>query len=239
VATNLRQGRKDVALFEIGRVFSPGLPLPREDRHLAVVLRGELRPRGWSEPRASADFFAVKGLLEVLSERLGVALEASESEGIPAILHPGRGVSVRLKTGAVGFAGSLHPDLVARWDLSGEVVAAELSLEGLLSAPEERVRFRPLERFPAVTRDLSLVSLDSLPASTLEKVIRQAGGAHLRSVIFVDRYEGHPVPPGKVGLTLSLRFQDEGRTLTSEEVQATMDAIVRELGSSGVELRGE
>ena len=241
--TNLRQGRRDVALFEMGRVFAPPLPpevLPREERRLAFLLCGAARPRHWSEREVAVDFFAAKGLLELLATRLDVGdVTVSDTNELPAFLHPGRAATIRDPSGILGFAGAVHPDLRAELGLREEMVVAELSLERWLLAEERPARARSLERFPSVVRDLSLLCDANARAADLTGSIRRAGGAALREVEIRDRYAGDPVPKGKISLTIGLRFQDASRTLTGEEVQAAVDKVVTELRGAGAEVRGE
>jgi len=243
LVTNQRQGRRDVALFEIGRVFAPPVgaeALPREERRLAFLLSGASRPRHWSERGVAVDFFAAKGVLEALATRLEAEdLEVSDPSGLPAFLHPGRAATIRDASGVLGFAGSLHPDLQAELSLREEVVVAELSLEGWLVEREGSLRVLSLERFPSVVRDLSLLCDVDVRAAELAASVRRAGGPALREVEIRDRYVGDPVPKGKVSLTLGLRFQDASRTLTGEEVQAAVDNVVAELRDAGAEVRGE
>ena len=101
------------------------------------------------------------------------------------------------------------------------------------------MRFTALDRFPAVQRDLSIVCDESVAAAEIDARVRAAAGGLLRSVSLLDRYTGNQVPAGKVSLTVSLRFQDPERTLTSEEVQEAVDGVIRELRAAGFEIRGE
>jgi phenylalanyl-tRNA synthetase beta chain len=241
--TNFRQGRRDVALFEIGRVFAAsntGEPLPREVLRLGLVLTGSLRPPHWSERPAATDFFAAKGLVETLGRRLGVpSVNASGRVGLPAFLHPGRSAAVSSEDGVLGFVGTLHPDLQARLDAREEVVVAELRLEPWLQGSELPLRVRSLDRFPAVARDLSLLCDEHVSAAELLSVAQGAGGTALRAVEVRDRYVGEKLPGGKMGLTVGLRFQDAARTLTGEEVQEAVDQIVAALRKAGAEIRSE
>jgi len=238
---NLRQGRRDVALFEVGRVFAPPRPseaLPVEEDRLALLVTGALRPRHWSEKSAAADFFTAKGLLEALAIRLDEPeLTVGEAAGLPAFLNPGRAATVRARDGVVGFAGALHPDVQRGLDLRDEVVVAELRLTGWLDRPSASARARPLDRFPSVTRDLSLVVDAELSAADLVARIRRAGGDTLRAVDIRDRYRGEPIPEGKVSLTVGLRFQDGARTLTGDDVQVAVDKVALELRAAGAEIR--
>jgi phenylalanyl-tRNA synthetase beta chain len=241
--TNFRQGRRDVALFEIGRVFAAsnsGEPLPREVLRLGMVLTGSLRPPHWSERPAPADFFTVKGLVEAFARRLGMPpLDASGRVGLPPFLHPGRSAVLSSEGGPLGLVGAVHRDLQAKLDAREEVVVAELLLEPWLQGSEHPLRVRALDRFPAVSRDLSLLCDERVSAADLVSVVRSAGGAALRSVEIRDRYVGERLPPGKMGLTIGLRFQDAARTLTGEEVQGAVDQVVAALREAGAEIRSE
>ncbi len=238
--TNARLGRRDLAIFELGRVFLPGEGRPREARRLGLLLSGQWHPRHWSLKPRPFDLFDVKGIVELLFERLGEAPPRVDAAGpTPEFLHPGRSARLSIDGRGVGFLGALHPEVAERLELKSEAVVLELDLEGLLDAPAGIARFRGLDRFPAVERDLSIVCDEAAPASEIDARVRAAAGERLRSVSLVDRYTGNQVPPGKVSLTVSLRFQDRERTLTSEEVQAAVDAVVRELRAAGHEIRGE
>ncbi len=236
--TNLRQGLKDVAIFEMGRVFAPGGELPLEESRLGLLLAGDGRLAHWSERARPADVFDVKGLLELLFRRLGL-VEAgfSSQDALPSYLHPGRSAVVRLKDEVIGSYGALHPDSRAALGLRDEVLVADLRLDALLEGLAPPVRMEPLDRFPAVSRDLSILSDAQQPAASILALIRKAGGSSLRAATLVDRYDRPPVPPGKLSLTVSLRFQDRARTLNGEEVQAAIEGVIQALRSAGAEIR--
>jgi phenylalanyl-tRNA synthetase beta chain len=238
--TNHRLGRRDVAVFELGRVFVGPAGAPREERRLAILLSGSTRPHHWSMKPRPFDLFDVKGIGELLFARLGdPAPEVDRRGGLPAHLHPGRGVSLKRDGAPVGYAGALHPDVRAAWELKDEAVVLEIGVDELLEASPPVPRFTALDRYPAVERDLSIVCDESTPAAEIDARVRAAAGERLRSASLVDRYTGNQVPPGKVSLTVSLRFQDPERTLTSDEVQEAVDGVVRELRAAGFEIRGE
>jgi phenylalanyl-tRNA synthetase beta chain len=237
--TNLRLGTRDVAVFELGRVFLPGAERPREVHRLALLLSGDAVPRGWAAPPRPFDLYDALGLLALLFERLGERKPQVASDGLPAFLHPGRGVRVLGEGGELGYAGALHPELRSRLELRDEAIVLEIAVEALLERAQRIARFAPLDRFPAVERDLSIVCDRESPAAEVLERVRRAAGPKLRALRLVDRYAGAPLPPGKVSLSVSLRFQDDERTLTSEEVQAAVDVVVRELRAAGLEIRGE
>ena len=106
---NLRQGRQDVAIFEVGRVFKPTTPRPREERHLGILLAGSEPSRHWTQKPRSFDFYDLKGILELLLERLGRGpLEIGRAETVPSFLHPGQTAQILRGGRAVGFLGALR-----------------------------------------------------------------------------------------------------------------------------------
>jgi phenylalanyl-tRNA synthetase beta chain len=235
--SNARRGTRDVRIFEIGRVFLPAPGPPAEERRLGLLLSGGGAPH-WSARRRAADFFDAKGVLEVLARRLG-GFEFRAGDGLPPHVHPGKAAVVSWNGRPLGYVGALHPDVAAAWELRDETVVAELSLEPIFAAPPRVARFEAVSRFPAVARDVSIVCDADLSAAELERVVRGAAGERLQSVTVTDRYQGPPVPAGKVGLTMSLLYHDASRTLTGEEVQASMEAVVKGLKARGAEIRGE
>jgi phenylalanyl-tRNA synthetase beta chain len=236
---NLRQGRRDVRLFELGRVFTPGAAAPLEEPRLGILLAGAARPAHWSERPRTVDCFDLKGLFEALSRRLGLSPMEVLASGAPSFLHPGKSASLRMGGETIGYFGALHPDFAAKWELRDETLAGELALGTILPQRAAPARFMALERFPAVERDLSIVAEASLAAAELLETVRASGGALLRSVTVRDRYEGPPVPPGRVSLTITLRYQDPARTLTGEEVLSSVERVIERLRARGAEIRGE
>jgi phenylalanyl-tRNA synthetase beta chain len=229
-----------VRVFELGRVFGPGPAGPAEESRVAVLLAGAGSP-DWSaegDPRP-ADFFDGKGVVELLGRRLGAGTLGFAAEGAPGFLHPGKSAVVSLDGRPRGYVGVLHPDVAAAWGLRDDAVVAEMELDALTAAPPPPVRFRPLPRAPAVARDLSVVVDENVIAAEVVARVRQAAGDLLKDVSIVKRYAKPPIPPGKASLTLGLVYQDPGRTLTGEEVQASLDRIVAALRSAGLEIRGE
>jgi phenylalanyl-tRNA synthetase beta chain len=235
--TNVRQGRRDVALFEIGRVFFGDGKLPREERHLGLLLSGAFRPSHWSEAARPADVFDAKGILEGLTTRLGLPPPRLDPAGErPELLHPGQSAAVVLEERTIGWMGTLRPGVREGRE---SVVVAEIVLDALVSRTTLPERFQPLPRFPAVERDLSVVSAVGTPAGDVVGEVRRAAGDLLRDVEVKDRYERPPVPAGKVSVTLCLRYQHPERTLTGEEVQHSVENVVRALRAAGRDIRGE
>jgi phenylalanyl-tRNA synthetase beta chain len=234
VAHNRRHGRRDVQLFEVGTRFTSS----GETRGVAVAWTGAAEREHWSGGARDADFFDVKGVLEHVSEALGVsvAFEATREPYLVAGQTAALVVATGPERGArVGVVGQLVPALADNRGLPRQdrVFVAELDLDLL-----ERARVsvadatRPLPRFPFVVRDLSIVVADTLPAQIIRGTILAAGGnlpTPLVAVSFFDRYQGTGVPSGAVSLSVRLTFQAPDRTLTDADIQQSVETILAAL----------
>lgn len=233
--TNLRQSRGDIRLFEVGRVFdAEGGP---ERNRVAILMTGAAAPVHHSDRPRATDFFDLKGVIEGVCARLGIAGPVMTAGGPAEFLHPGQSASISIAGRAVGYAGALHPDRAPEWEARGPVFVAEMDVDAL--PDEAAVRAKPLPRFPAVERDLSASCDAGTKAADVAELIRSAAGPRLAGLDVTARYDRPPVPPGRVSLTFRLVFQDPSRTLTGDEAQAAMDAVAAALRSRGHEIRGE
>jgi phenylalanyl-tRNA synthetase beta chain len=240
--TNLRRGRRDAHLFEVGRVFlpsgTPEWPVKEVDR-LGILLSGSGQPAHWSGRPRKADFYDATGVLHVVGQRLGLPLwELRAGDDLPPFLHPGKAAQVWSGGQRIGYVGAVHPRQAQAWELRDETVVAELDLPPLLQARPPS-RFRALPRFPMVARDLSIACAASVSAAELQARIRDAAGDLLRDVWVVDRYEGPPLKPGTVSVTVTLQYQHPSRTLTGDEVQVSVRRVMDALHGAGCEIRGE
>jgi phenylalanyl-tRNA synthetase beta chain len=194
--SNLRLGRRDVAVFELGRVFLRSAGAPREERRLAVLLSGSTHPHHWSMKPHPFDLFDVKGVVELLLARLGEGAPEVDRGGLPAFLHPGRVVGLKRDGQHIGYVGAVHPDVRAAWELKDEPVVLEVSLETLLDAAPPVARFSALDRYPAVERDLSIVCDETTPAAEIDAGPAAASGEPAASL------DGtRATRPGKVSST--------------------------------------
>jgi phenylalanyl-tRNA synthetase beta chain len=240
LATNVHRQAPDVRLFELGRVFEgvgAGV-LPREDTRVGVVLTGLRAPRAWYAPRARADVFDAKGLVEGLVEALGRG-EVSVEPSSAAYLEDGRGATVAVQGVPVGVLGELHPDVQKAFDLPAPVFVAEVSLDAIESLPDRVVQYRPLARYPGVQRDLAVVVSTDVPAAEVGRAIEAIRPPWLRRVALFDVYEGAQVGPGRKSLAYGLLYQADDRTLTDAEVNRAHGEVVERLRAElGAEVRG-
>jgi len=244
--SNLARGAERVALFESGRIYLNRQPLDgrfagerpapfAEPHRLGGLAVGPLAPKSWRGDDAAADFFALKGVLEGLTARLGVAL-AFEPAGEP-FLHPGRAAKVLVGEVDAGWIGEVHPLVCREWDVEAAVgFEADLSaLVGAASAGEEV--FEDVTTFPAVRQDLAVVVPAEVPAAQVRAAVLAGGGELLHGADVFDLYEGKQLGEGRKSLALRLEFRASDRTLTDEEVAARRDSIAAGLTSIGGSLR--
>jgi len=196
-----------------------------------MLLAGDWPPPSLGAPRPPAAFGDLKGALEMLFGELH--LDAVQWETIAGsdapYLHPGK--AARISVGGVlcGFAGALHPDVIARRHLDREPWVAELDLMRVVQYCPRRVIFRALPRFPAVSRDIAVVVDDEFQAQRVLDVVRDVAEPLVEDVSVFDQYTGSPIPAGKKSLAYTIAYRAPNRTLTDDEVNAMHERIVARL----------
>lgn len=240
VATyNVARRIDSVALYETGSVFL-GMEedgLPREVEHVAAVMTGKWIDHAWQGETKKVDFFVLKGIVEGMMDRLGLADRLSFEQSVVDGMHPGRTATILLNGERIGLIGQIHPTEQKKRDLK-ETYVMEMNLKQVLTVATEDLIYVPVPRFPSISRDIALVVSTETSAGALESVIRQAGGKLLKDVKLFDLYEGENVEEGKKSLAFSLTYFDPERTLTDEEVVKAHDKVLNALTEANAQLRG-
>lgn len=232
---NARRQNRDVRLFEVGRTYHPHAgerePLPREILRAGGVLTGRRWPLAWWAGAEAVDFFDVKGVVEELLRRLGVAAPRYEPAQDFPWLHPGRGARVLAGKGGeeLGWVGEIHPDRRQAYELPAPTLAFEVDLEAAARGSGQPGHFPGLARFPAVERDMALVMDRDIPAQAVLDAVAAVESPLVRSARLFDAFEGGRLPPGKMSLAVRLVYRSDERTLTEEEVAAVEGVILRRL----------
>lgn len=228
VLHNQSRQQNRVRLFEAGLRFTPTADGLAQVPMLAGIVSGDAFQASWNNPKNSLDFFDVKGNIESLLQLCGVAGEFSATTH--PVLHPGQSAAITVQGVVVGCFGALHPSVIDALGLSGPVYVFELQQSALLqgSLPQ----FKPLSRFPAVSRDLALLVPDSVAAAEILTVVRQNAGDVLRDLSVFDVYRGRGVADQHYSLALSLTWQDPERTLLDTEIQAFIENILQSASST-------
>ncbi|HSP20952.1 MAG TPA: phenylalanine--tRNA ligase subunit beta [Planococcus sp. (in: firmicutes)] len=235
VSFNTARRSDSVALYETGAVFlKTDGELLDEEEHLAVAMTGLWLDNGWQGEKKSVDFFVLKGIVEGLASKLGIALdfERGQMDG----LHPGRTAFIKKDGNRIGVIGQLHPSEQTARDLK-ETIVLEMNLAVLLNAEPEALIYTPVPRYPSISRDVALVLSKIVEAGSIENTIRNAGGNLLKQVRVFDLYEGEKMEEGKKSVAFSLTYFDPEKTLTDEEVTRVHEKVLAALKDAGAELR--
>ncbi|MGI6129215.1 MAG: phenylalanine--tRNA ligase subunit beta [bacterium] len=229
-ATNQRRKARSINIFEINRVYLPQqLPLtelPIMPRQVAIVLSGLAEEQSWQNAPRENDFYRIKGILESIISELGV--NGKFVTTTTSFYHPGRQAGLEVASSVVATFGELHPDVAEAFHLSGRIYALELNLTALLPHMHLTTRYQPLPRFPGIERDLALTVPEHVESAKATETIRQVAGPYLVELKLFDVYQGKPIPSGYKSLAYSLVFRAKDHTLTEEEVNPYMDAILDE-----------
>ena len=225
VGTNLRHGREDVAIFEIGKGYAKDGDRTREWWRLGVALAGAAEPAAWNRPARAWDLDDAKGLIELLCRGLGFSAPSYAGEHGEPLLHPGQALRASASDQLEGIVGELHPSVIEQEGLrTDRVIVAELALAGLAGGRLEDVRVEALSRHPVAERDLAIIVAESVGAADIAAGVRAAGGELLRDVMLFDIYRGAPLAADEKSLAHRLTFAAD-RTLTEPEVDAAIDSI--------------
>ena len=208
--------------------------LPDEPQRLTIGMYG-----------GDADFYTLKGMVEQLLAELKIEdveyVRAADCEVFDEkhALHPGRS-AVILKDGAhLGIMGEVHPEVQEKYEIGVKTYVAKLNIPELMAAAADKITYQPLPKFPATTRDLSLLVDEDMPVAELEKAIKGAVGKILEKVSLFDVYRSDEMKQnGKKSIAYSISMRSHEGTLTDEQADGAMKRVLKALSAIGAELRG-
>lgn len=240
VQENSKRNKADLRFFEIGRRYLPSPDpdeLPNERHSVGIAICGPTEVSWIPDLARPANFYDLKGVVETLLNGLHISRYRFTATRHPTF-HPGRCALLELPRRSpsgeetfspVGVLGEVHPLVQQRYDLPHRAYLCEIDLELLYAAVPETLTYTPISRHQQLTRDLALVVDQQLPEEDIRNAIMLSGGELLRSVTLFDVYTGEPIPAGKKGLTYSLIYQSQERTLTDAEANAIQEHIIQAL----------
>ena len=229
LSKNYAKGNKAVGFFEIGRIFNnvkincDGQPAEAEG--LGMGLYG-----------ADADFFMLKGIIDEMLELLGITDVEYEAEtGLP-MYHPGRCANIISRGELLGTVGEMHPDVAERYGISERVYTCELLFSAIMGQAHTEIIYKPLPKYPAITRDIALLVNEGETVGRILDIIKERGGRLLENAELFDVYRGKQIESGKKSVAFALTYRDAEKTLTDEEVAKVhtkiLDTLAKELDAT-------
>lgn len=240
VAYNVARKNKDLALYEIGKVFeqkgNPQEELPTEINSFAFALTGLVTEKDFQTSAIPVDFFYAKGILEALFDRLGLKVEYTATQALTS-MHPGRTATISLDGQVIGFVGQVHPVVVKAYNIP-ETYVAEVSLTAVEQAIQPAKPFVEVTKFPAVTRDIALLLKAEISHKEVVEAIEAARVKRLTDIKLFDVFSGEKLGLGMKSMAYTLTFQNPEDTLEDEEVARYMEKIQKSLEEMlGAEVR--
>ena len=230
LATNYNRRNQNVRLYELGNIYlpkqTPVTELPEERMQFTLGMYGE------------GDFYTMKGVVEELFDKLGMheKAEYDPSDKKP-FLHPGRQADIVYHGNVIGYLGEIHPTVAANYAIKERVYVAVLDMPYIVEYASFDRKYRGIAKFPAVTRDLSMVVPKEVLAGDIEKVFDEKGGQYLERYALFDIYEGAQIKRGYKSIAYTLTFRAQDKTLEDADIQNAMNKILKKLEELGIELR--
>ena len=230
LATNYNRRNKDVRLYELGNIYLPkSLPLtelPEERMQFTLGMYGD------------GDFFTMKGVVEEFFEKIGMKeKETYDPNSGRSYLHPGRQADIIYKGSNIGFLGEVHPEVADTYGIGERAYVAVIDMPEVLKYATFDRKYTGIAKYPAVTRDISMVVPKEILVGQIEEIIEKKGGAYLESYHLFDLYEGEQIKAGFKSVAYSIVFRAKDKTLSDTEVTEAMDRILKGLEALGIELR--
>lgn len=230
LATNYNRRNKDVRLYELGNVYLPKkMPLeelPDERMILTLGMYG------------NGDFFTMKGVIEDLFAAVGMNKKVKYiNEADKKYLHPGRQANIHYNDAVVGYLGEVHPMVCENYDLKTRAIVAVIDMPLVVDMSTFDRKHTGIARFPAVTRDISMVVPKKISVGEIEEMIEKRGGKNLEEYRLFDIYEGEQIDAGFKSVAYSIIFRSNEKTLEDSDVNGFMKKILNGLEGMGIELR--
>ncbi|MCU6761141.1 Phenylalanine--tRNA ligase beta subunit [uncultured Roseburia sp.] len=230
LSTNYNRRNKDVRLYELGNIYIPKqIPvteLPKERMQMTLGMYGE------------GDFYTMKGVAEEIITSAGLHEKVTYDPacGYP-FLHPGRQADIVYENTVIGYLGEVHPSVALNYAVKERIYVAVLDMPEIVSRASFDKKYEGIAKYPAVTRDLSMVVPKEVLAGDIEEIFALRGGKILEGYQLFDIYEGSQIKEGYKSLAYTLTFRAKDRTLEEADIAGVMKKIMNGLSSLNIELR--
>jgi phenylalanyl-tRNA synthetase beta chain len=226
LAYNINRRQQNLQLFELGKVYKKAGDKTKENYHLGLFLSGKTKESSWESPDQESDFFHLKKVIQNVLVRTGIQQVQFRNEISSAFSF---GQSLWLNNQNMGEFGLVKPEIARKKEVKAKVWAAELNWTGLLKGLKKDLQVKEIVKFPEVRRDLSAVIDKQVSFEQIEKLVKSTAKNVLRHVSVFDVYMGDKIEAGKKAYAMSIVLQDENQTLTDQQIDKTMEGIIRRL----------
>lgn len=236
---NVNKGNNNLKIFELGSIYLPSEneKLFQEIKILSGAITGFKKEKKWNEQQEKVDFYCLKGIISNLLE----ILKIENVDFIPdtnASFHPYQSAKIMIGTEKIGFIGKVHLDVINNYKLKQEIYYFELFFDKICRFANLVPVFKPLSKYPCMTRDLSLVLDKKIFSQTVVDLIKKNGYNLIKEVNVFDIYSGEQIPKDKINISFSIVYQDENKTLEDQEVNKLQEKIIEKLKNElNVEIR--
>ena len=234
VRTNFNHGRRDIKLFELGKVFAASKKeddLPEEQELFTLVLTGNETLQNKAMAVREFDFYDAKGALESAVDAINLSSLEFVANDVKH-LRKGQSAEILANGKAVGTIGRISDELASVYKFKQPVFVAEVNLQTLLEATEQAVLYKPLPVYPSIVRDVSLLAKRNVSFADIKKAIEAENFELLRKVEFVDVYQGKGMADDERSTTIRLEYRSNERTLLEEEVEKIHTSILQNLDAN-------
>ena len=234
VERNVSRGNRDLALFELGKVFCADAKLFPEERYeLGMVLTGRRHPERYSaELEERFDFYDLKGSLEELFDDCRIRNYAFVKLSGDARFREGCAAEIRINGRTAGAVGEVAPKFASAWRTSDKVYIAQIEMSALVGGAGRNVTFKELAQFPSTSRDVALIAPAAMENAEIVEFVRKCKLPDLESVRLFDIFVDDALKAaGSKSLAYQFTFRNRSRTLKDSEVNAVMDKLRGELAS--------
>ena len=224
LSRNYNHGVEECFFYEIGNIFIPKeLPvkeLPIEKKILSIGMYGDV------------DFYSIKEVVENLFKKLGIGNIDFLAKEDNAIFHPHRTGEILYENKVIGIIGEVHMDIMENFQIEKKSYIGEIDFNKVVKITNLEKSYKPLPKYPSITRDIALVVNKDIMIGQLEKIIWENGQGLIEDVSLFDIYEGNQIGKGKKSVAFGIRYRSHNRTLKDEEINKIQDNIIKELEKS-------
>ena len=230
LSTNFNRRNKNVRLYELGNIYLPKqvpvTELPEERMQFTLGMYGD------------GDFYTMKGVVEEFFDKVGMhGKETYDPASGKPFLHPGRQANILYNGDVVGYLGEVHPQVADNYAIKDRVYVAVIDMPKVVELATFDRKYEGIAKYPAVTRDISMVMPKSILVGEVEKVFDTKGGQYLENYELFDIYEGAQIKAGYKSVAYSITFRAKDKTLEEADITAAMNKILSALEGMGIELR--